>query len=100
MKQKTFWEIVEEFREHNRKNGYSYGYSDGEEKTAVVVYSQSNFDKEYSELSRSYRISNFGGKAFFDGMCGNSIYGDCLDGSEYGVRLDAYRWKVEKCYIE
>lgn len=96
----TKHDIIDTFREHNEKHGYKYGYSDGEEITAVIVYAQSNFDREYSEESRSYRVSNFGGKAFFGGMCGNSIYGDCLDGSEQNVRLDAYNWKIEKCYFE
>lgn len=100
MKNTTKHEIVNTFREYNSKHNYIYGYSEGEEITAVIVYAQSNFTKEYSEESRSYRVSNFGGKAFFDGMIGNSIYGDCLDGSEYGVRLDAYNWKIEKCYFE
>ena len=100
MKNTTKYEIVNTFKAYNKEHDYTYGYSDGDKITAVIVYSQSNFTKEYSEESRSYRVSNFSGKAFFDGMIGNSIYGDCLDGSEYGVRLDTYDWKIEKCYFE
>lgn len=101
MKNTTKHEIIEKFREHNRAHGYNYGDYQGEEITAVIVYAQSSFPREYSEQSRSYRVSNFGGKAFFDGMIGNSIFGDCLDGTENGVRLDYYTdWKIEKCYFE
>ena len=100
METTTKHDIIDTFREHNRKHKYIYGYSNGVELTAVIVYKQSNFTKEYSEKSRSYRVSNFGGKAFFDGLIGNSIYGDCLDGSEQGVRLDCYDWDIEKCYFE
>lgn len=100
MKFTTKHEIIKRFREHNRTHGYHYGDHQGEEITAVIVYAQCNFTREYSEQSRSYRVSNFGGKMFFDEMCGNSIYGDCLDGSEDNIRLDAYDWHIEKCYFE
>jgi len=30
----------------------------------------------------------------------NSLFGDCLDGIDLGVRLDLYDWKVDYCYIE
>ena len=100
MKNTNLHEIIETFREYNRAHGYAYGYSKGEEITAIIVYAQSNFTKKYSEESRSYRVSNFGGKMFFDGMIGNSIYGDSLDGTDLGVRLDAYGWIIEKCYFE
>lgn len=97
----TKHEIIKRFQEHNESKGYHYGidYS-GDEISAVIVYKQSNFTKEYSEQSRSYRVTNFGGKAFFNGMMGGSIYGDCLDGSEQGVRLDAYQWDIDYCYFE
>ena len=45
---------------------------------------------------------------FFKNMCGYSIYGNCLDGKDRGVRMDNYLeeehngggWKVERCYIK
>jgi hypothetical protein len=33
-------------------------------------------------------------------MIGSSVYGDCLDGVDLGVRLDWVAWKIERCYFE
>lgn len=96
----TKHEIIERFQKHNEEKGYTYGYHGNEDLSAVIVYKQSNFTQEFSEKSRSYRITNTGGKAFFKGMCGNSIFGDCLDNSEFNIRLDWYDWEIEYCYFE
>lgn len=98
----TLHGIITTFRDYNEQNEVTYGMQPEDVPTlsAVIVYKQSNFTKEYSETSRSYRVTSQSGKAFFHGMIGNSIYGECLDGSEDGVRLDAYNWKVERCYFE
>jgi hypothetical protein len=70
-------------------------------KEAVVVFTESSFEKPFTELERSYKISS--GDKYFDGnMGGNSLYGNCLDGKDLGVRLDIYiyeGWKVDYCYI-
>jgi hypothetical protein len=70
-------------------------------KEAVVVFTESSFEKPFTEVERSYKISS--GDKYFDGnMGGNSLYGDCLDGKDLGVRLDIYiyeGWKVDYCYI-
>lgn len=63
----------------------------------VVVFSQSNFKKSFCEKSRSYYV-NRDNNAFRDyqvNHTSNSIYADCLDLSEFGVRLDWYNWKIE-----
>ena len=70
---------------------------------AVIVFTQESFNKEYSELSRSYSVSSES-KYFMPNMGGNSLFGNCLDGSESGVRLDWYiygdkPWRVEYCYL-
>lgn len=95
-------EIIKRFQDYNEEHGNTYGYPNKDVPviSAVIVYAQSNFTREYSEESRSYRVDNQSGKAFFHGMIGNSIYGECLDGSEDGIRLDAYHWTIEKCYFE
>lgn len=67
--------------------------------SGVIVYKQSNFDKPYSETSRSYRVSN-NNRAFQHGKIANSIFGHCLDGTDDGVRLDWYKWAVDYCYME
>jgi len=69
-------------------------------KSAVVVFTKSSFDKEYSEESRSYKI-NSRAKYFNNKMHGNSLVGSCLDGSET-IRLDHYLadgWVIDYCYI-
>ena len=72
----------------------------GEHKTAIIVFSQENWpDKNYSEQSRSYRThSNQWGWDY--SKMGHSRLGDCLDGTEQGVRLDWYNWKIEYWYWE
>ena len=100
MKATTKSEIIETFRNHNRANGYDYHGGAKSDLSAVIVYASSNWNAPYTEEQRSYRVYNTSGKMFFDGMRGNSIYGDCLDGVDLGVRLDAYRWEIEKCYFE
>ena len=74
--------------------------------TAHIVFTVDSFDKEYSLLSRTYAISS-NNKAFRPNMGGYSIFGDSLDGTDIGVRLEGYMaeegnpggWQVEDCYI-
>lgn len=65
----------------------------------VIVYSSDNWDKPYTEEERSYRVSSRN-NAFEYGKISNSIYGDCLDGKDLGVRLDLYNWDTDYCYME
>ena len=67
--------------------------------SGVIVFKASNFTTEYSELSRSYRVWN-NNRLFQHGKISNSLRGDCLDGTDDGVRLDWYKWEVEFCYME
>jgi hypothetical protein len=74
-------------------------------KNAVIVFTKDSFDREYSELERSYKISREN-KYFMPMMNSYSLFGSCLDGKDSGVRLDIYmninqgkRWKEEYCYI-
>lgn len=75
--------------------------------TAHVVFTEDSFDKKYSLLSRTYRITS-DEKAFWSRTGSRSIFAYCLDKtSDQGVRLDWYMdeegnpggWKVEDCYI-
>ncbi|MED5094524.1 hypothetical protein [Bacillus safensis] len=75
---------------------------------AVVVFTPNSFDREFSETERSYRITR-DNKYFSSSKNGNSLFGDCLDGKDLGVRLDIYmslwlpsegkQWNVDYCYI-
>ncbi len=75
--------------------------------TAHIVFTEDNFAKKYPLLSRTYRI-NSDEKVFWPSMAGYSLFGYCLDGTDWGVRLDYYMeeerantggWRVEDCYI-
>ena len=54
-----------------------------------------------TEIQRSYRVQS-NEKYFLPQMLGNSLFADCLDGTEFGVRLDWYKadWEVDYCYLE
>ena len=70
-------------------------------KEAVVVFKESSFEKPFTELERSYQISS-DAKYFDANMGGSSLFGNCLDGKDLGVRLDLYMyegWKIDFCYI-
>lgn len=95
MKKLTF----EELRKMNKE----------EWKQAVLVFKQESFDKPYTEIQRSYSVDS-SAKYFNGNMNGNSLFGNCLDGTDTGVRLDHYmhclpsdgigqRWLIDYCYI-
>ena len=66
----------------------------------VIVYKQDKtWNREYSELERSYEVSN-ANRQFQPGKISNSLRGYCLDGKDLGVRLDLYDWEVDYCYME
>lgn len=96
----TKHEIIETFRAHNEAHGYEYHGNNKGDRSAVIVFASSNWSQPFTETQRSYRVYNNSGKAFFNGMLGNSIFADCLDGCDLGVRLDWYDWKIERCYFE
>ena len=96
MEKITMSKLDEIMCEYNRRNPQN---ADSARLFGVIVFKASNFDKEYSELSRSYRVSN-ANRHFQDGKIANSLFGSCLDGTDDGVRLDWYNWDVEYCYME
>ncbi|PGF05032.1 hypothetical protein [Bacillus toyonensis] len=74
---------------------------------AVVVFKPESFSREFTEEQRSYEIQR-DSKYFNPMMGGNSLFGNCLDGTDNGVRLDIFmkllpeegrRWIVDYCYI-
>jgi hypothetical protein len=94
-----YLELKQAFRELKCK-------SPKENLIAHITFTEDSFDEPYSLLSRTYRFSS-DNKAFCSRMGGYSIFADCLDGNDQGVRLDWYMaeegntggWKVEDCYI-
>ena len=71
----------------------------GNHRVAVIVFKQENFNKPYSELSRSY-ASHSDQLGWDYTKLGNRRSADCLDGTDKGVRLDYYNWEVEYWYWE
>ena len=65
---------------------------------AVIVFSENNWRKHFSELQRSYAVSN-GQTGFNSDKMGHCIIGNCLDKIDRGVRLDWYCWDIDYCYI-
>ena len=65
----------------------------------VIVFKEENWpDVDYSLASRSYEVSN-ANRCFQNDKIANSLFGYSLDGSDLGVRLDWYKWKVDYCYM-
>ena len=93
-------ELKATFREYEDKNWPHNAL------TAIIVFTEDSFDKPYPRLSRSYCLSS-NNKAFWPHAAGYSIFSNCLDGTDQGVRLEWYMaeegnkggWKVEDCYI-
>lgn len=70
---------------------------------AVAVISKSSFIKPYTLKERSYMFSS-DNKVFKSWCGGYSIFANCLDGKDLGVRLEQYvedegGWTVEYCYL-
>ena len=91
----TYPELRAAFREWERNGPVQH-------LTAHIIFTVASFDREYSLLSRTYVVSS-NNKVFRPNMGGYSIFGDSLDGTDIGVRLEGYMaeegnpggWKVE-----
>lgn len=66
---------------------------------ALIIFAKDNWNIDYTEEERTYRVS-VNSKYFQHDKIGTSLFGNCLDGKDNGVRLDLYNWKVEKIIIE
>lgn len=95
----TYEEMKDLFWKHNEDNNIRTKGVDKTPLYAIIVFSQDNWEKQYSETDRSYRVSS-DNKAFIPNQLGYSIFMDCLNGHDNGVRLDWYNWKIEKIYLE
>lgn len=92
----TYKEMSDVFR-HINESGKKHvcGY---------IVFSQSSFEKDYSEQSRTYVVSS-NNKAYIPGAGGYSIFGSCLDGTDQCIRLEGYmrgdnHWEIDRCYMK
>lgn len=98
MKKVSFLKALEIIYNHNKEKNITIQYEDKKPLQLVIVYDLDNFDKWYSEKERSYKVRS-DEKYFLPEMMGNSLFGDCLDGYDVGVRLDWYNWKISYCYF-
>lgn len=105
MKRFTFQELCHIFERHNKENGVRHQFSDENRLKAVIVFTEGSFgNSDYTKEERSYVVSS-DNKMFLSGFCSSSLYGDCLDGGDLGVRLDMYMqceknpWQVDHCYL-
>lgn len=73
-------------------------FRDTQDKYALITYKQENFEKEFSEQSRTYMVSS-DNRCFETGKIANSMFGSCIDGTDVGIRLDWYKWKIEKIML-
>lgn len=97
MEKITFSKFNEIMSEYNRRFPEK---QDTAQITGVIVFKPENWPgKAYTEQQRSYRVSN-ANRCFQAGKIANSMFGNCLDGKDVGVRLDWYNWAVDYCYID
>lgn len=101
MKQITFAQLEETFSKFNQEHRSEVTQFGKCHLMGAIVFKASNWPgKDYDLESRTY-ITQSDNKYFMPDMGGNSLYADCMDGSESGVRLDWYlsSWEVEYCYL-
>lgn len=91
----TFSRLCEIMEQYNKEYPQRHN---GAYLKAAIVFKESNWDHPYTEKERTYYVSN-GSKFFIPGMLGNSLFGDCADGRDIGVRLDWYNWDIDYCYL-
>ena len=103
MKKITWSELCKAMWNFNEEHGYTTK-GNKERLEGVVVFTEDSFSKHFTEQERSYQFSS-DNKAFIANQSSNSIFADCLDGTDDGVRIDWYMhddkmpWKVEYCYL-
>lgn len=100
MEKLTWSEMCKKMYQFNTDHGYTRK-GNPESIEAVVVFTGEGMNRDdYTVEQRSYRFSS-DNKYFLSDQIGNSIFADCLDGTEHGVRIDWYihEWEVDYCYI-
>lgn len=99
----TWEEAVRYLTEFNQKHNITTKGGGPQTCTMVAVITKDSFGKEYTVEERSYAFTNHN-KFFIPSNIGNSIFADCLDGKDIGIRLEQYvcnlNWNVEYCYIK
>lgn len=105
----TFLEFCTEMQVYNEQREILQQFSDKMPIYGVIVFkneSWPNRKENYSLQSRSYVVRS-DNKYFLPTMIGNSLYGDNLDNTDKGVRLDWMlhdedthkAWIIDYCYF-
>lgn len=102
MKKITWNELTKAMWKFNEERGYTTK-GNPERLRGVVVFTEDSFDEPYSVEARSYEFSS-DNKAFLPNQHSNSIFADCYDNIDIGVRIDWYMkgkdgWNVDYCYL-
>lgn len=99
MEKITWSQMCERMCSYNHEHGYTRKGNPTDIK-AVVVFTGKGMKPGLTEIERSYIFSS-DNKYFLSDQIGNSIFADCLDKTESGVRIDWYihEWEVDYCYI-
>lgn len=99
----TYKELVAAIEEHNEKNNITSQFSDPRPLYCYIVFKSENWPThKYSLKDRTYKFRS-DNKRFLPGMCGTSLFAECLDGyTDQMVRLDYYlgSWSIEYCYFK
>ena len=101
MKKITYQELYSKMVQFNKENNVTCKGNGDKELRAVIVFTEDSFENEYTLDERSYEVTNHNKRFIVDNL-GNSLFGNCLDGVDLGVRLDWYMadsWEVDYCYI-
>lgn len=100
MKKIPYSELKKIFRQHEAEHP-------GKPLTGHIVFTEDTWPDKYPLEGRTYVVTSQN-KAFMPNMGGYSIFGYSLDGTDMGVRLEAYMaeerggndgWKVDYCYL-
>ena len=103
IKKITWSELEKAMWKFNEERGYTTK-GNKEKLEGIVVFTEDSFNKPFTINERSYHFTS-DNKAFLPNQLGYSIFADCLDGKDIGVRIDWYMrdkenpWKVEYCYL-
>lgn len=103
MKKLTYKELVDAIDEHNAKAQVKRQFEDEHPLYCYIVFKSETWpDHKYSLKSRTYKFRS-DNKRFIPGLCGTSIFAECLDEWEdQCIRLDYYlgSWIIDYCYIK
>lgn len=99
----TWKELCKAMWKFNEEHGYTTK-GNAKRLKGAVVFTEDSFTRPYTEIQRTYEFTS-DNKAFLAHQSSNSIFADCQDGSDDGVRIDWYMhdkdkpWHVEYCYL-